>query len=341
MVTTAPRTLDSGPSATRGTVLVTGGAGFIGSYLVESLLDEKYGVVCLDNFDPFYDPAIKEANLTQARRWPFFTLIRGDILNLELVEEIFARHAIEKVVHLAALAGVRPSLASPARYVDVDVKGTVHLLEAACRNGVRQFVLGSSSSVYGASPHLPYREDQPTEHQVSPYAAAKRAAEVYCATYQSLYGVPVTVLRFFTVYGPRQRPDMAIHKFTRLLHLGEPVPLYGNGTSARDYGYIDDTVAGIMAALEHPFPYEVFNLGSGQLVSLTELLQVVAEAVGVTPKSHRLPDQPGDVPTTWADTSKAQRLLGYQPQVSLQEGVSRFVSWYREHRHVLEGVARP
>ncbi len=309
-------------------ILVTGGAGFIGSHLCERLLERGEEVLCLDNFSDYYDPALKEENLRGLLGDERFHLVRGDILDRALLEDLFRRYRVRRVVHLAAIAGVRASLEDPVRYVRVDVEGTVNLLEVA-KGRVEQFIFGSSSSVYGSRAHGPFREDDLADAPLSPYATAKRAGELYCRTYQMLYGAPVTVLRFFTVYGPRQRPDMAIRKFASLMLRGEPLPIYGDGSSLRDYTYIDDCVEGIMAALERPFPFEVFNLGSGRTVPLMRVVELLAEALGIEPRIEHLPEQPGDVPVTFADISKARDLLGYRPRTSLEEGIRRFVQWLR------------
>ena len=367
------------------TILVTGGAGFIGSHLCERLLglsprtsdrgrwpsdfsdagsrtsDVGVSVICLDNFNDFYDHKLKERNIAKLKRHPNFHLIRGDILDTDLLEKIFtgriSREAVgsslstqnsrssfepndphelneldkpDLIVHLAALAGVRPSIASPAEYVDVDIKGTVNLLDMARRYKIKQFIFASSSSVYGANQKIPFSEDDPIVHQVSPYATAKAAGELYCKTYQHLYGIPTTVLRFFTVYGPRQRPDMAIRKFTELLSQGKPIPMFGDGTSERDYTYIDDCINGVMAAIEKPFEFETFNLGNSTMVKLKDLLEIIAEKLGIEPEIDQQPNQPGDVPVTYADTSKARELLGYNPKTSIEEGIESFIQWFVE-----------
>ncbi|MFW6150916.1 MAG: NAD-dependent epimerase/dehydratase family protein [Chloroflexota bacterium] len=315
----------------RGTVLVTGGAGFIGSHLCERLLDEGYRVLCLDNFCDSYDPGEKERNISVALRRSGFNLVRGDILDVELLGKLFCgRSKPDAVVHLAALAGVLPSLNKAAAYVRVDVEGTVNLLEMAVRHGVKQFIFASSSSVYGVRSEGPFREDDVAEGQVSPYAAAKRAGEIFCESYHRLWSLPVTVLRFFTVYGPRQRPDMAVRRFMERMTERLPVPLYGDGTSARDYTYIEDCVDGIIAAIRRPLGFEIVNLGSSRMVQLNELVDTIAGEMGVVPHSERQPSQPGDVPLTWADISTARRLLGWRPSVEIKEGVRRTVQWYRE-----------
>jgi len=333
------------PDSRLPTVLVTGGAGFIGSHLCDRLLDGGYKVLCLDNFNDSYAPQIKERNIFQASKHANFSLVRGDILDTELLDQVFSREFEEAsdsglrtkdfglpqvVVHLGALAGVRPSLVSPAQYVDVDIKGTVNLLEVAKEHNVDQFIFGSSSSVYGARQDGPFSEDDPTDAQVSPYATAKKAAELYCRTYANLYGIPTTVLRFFTVYGPRQRPEMAIHRFSRLLLDEEPVPMYGDGSSARDYTFVDDVIEGIMGAIRHPVAFEIINLGSGRTVTLAEMVIIIAEALGVDPRIDSLPEQLGDVPLTYADISKGRRLVGYGPKTDFQEGIRRFVKWLKK-----------
>lgn len=315
-------------------ILVTGGAGFIGSHLCDRLLDEGHKVLCLDNFNDFYDPKLKEQNLAQASRHPNFTLVRGDILDQELLERVFSRYRPEKIVHLAAIAGVRPSITSPTKYVDVDIKGTVNLLEVAKRYEIKQFIFGSSSSVYGLNKKIPFSEDDPTHLQASPYATAKKAGELYCRTYHHLYGIPITILRFFTVYGPRQRPDMAIRKFTELMIEGKPIPMFGDGTSERDYTYIDDCIDGVMTAIERPFDFEVFNIGNSSTVKLKDLIELIAKKIGVNPEIEQLPEQRGDVPITYADISKARSLLGYNPKISLEEGIEKFVYWYGERSEI-------
>lgn len=309
--------------------LVTGGAGFIGSHLCEKLLDRGYQVICLDNFNDFYSPKIKEENITKALEHPNFTLIRGDILDNGCLIEIFSKHKIEKIIHLAAMGGVRPSLLSPAQYVDVDIKGTVNLLEKAKIFKIKQFVFASSSSVYGINEKLPFSEKDDANLQISPYATAKKAAELYCQTYHFLYKIPITILRIFTVYGPRQRPDMAIYKFTQQISKGEPVQMFGDGNSKRDYTYIDDAIQGILNALENTYQFEIINIGSLKIISLKDLIELIGETAGKIPKIERLPNQLGDVPITYADISKARNLLRYEPQTSIEEGIKKFVEWFK------------
>jgi len=317
-------------------VLVTGGAGFIGSHLCDRLLKEGYEVICLDNFNDFYDPRIKEDNISDALKHKNFILIRGDILDKELLDDIFHKYDVDKIVHLAAIAGVRPSLVAPTKYIDVDIKGTVNLLEVAKKYKVNQFIFGSSSSVYGINSKIPFSEGDRVDLQISPYATAKRAGELYCATYHNLYGIPVTILRFFTVYGPRQRPDMVIHKFTKLMSEGKPIPMFGSGESRRDYTYMDDAVDGILKSMEKIMDFEIFNIGSSKTVKLLEVIEIIASKLGVNPKIEQLPEQPGDVPVTCADISKAKRMLGYNPSTSIEEGIENFIEWYLTKKDLLE-----
>ncbi|MBS3766241.1 GDP-mannose 4,6-dehydratase [Candidatus Bipolaricaulota bacterium] len=339
-------------------MLVTGAAGFIGSHLCERLVDDGYRVIALDNFNDFYDPEIKARNLSCLLDNPNFTIIPGDILNVDLLDAIFSgdlevvkqlsldyeEHPIDqqvpstqypvpkRVAHLAALAGVRPSLVSPTKYVDTDIKGTVNLLKMARQHDVERFVFGSSSSVYGINDQVPFSEDHVTDLQISPYAAAKKSAEQYCKTYNLLYDIPIAVIRFFTVYGPRQRPEMAIHKFARLMDQGEPIPMYGDGTSERDYTYVDDIVGGIVAALNADCDFEIFNLGNSETIQLRDLIELIGKQMGVKPNIDRQPEQPGDVPITYADISKSREKLGYDPEVSIEEGVEKFVEWFKAQK---------
>jgi UDP-glucuronate 4-epimerase len=310
-------------------VLVTGGAGFIGSHLVEALLAEGREVVVLDSFDDFYLPAVKRNNLEPLAGRQGFTLVEGDIRDEATVESLFASHRIGVVVHLAACAGVRPSIEQPVLYSDVNVTGTAMLLEACRRHGIGKFIFGSSSSVYGNSTKVPFSEKDDVEMPISPYAATKRAAELLCATYHALYRLNVFCLRFFTVYGPRQRPEMAIHKFTRLIDRGLPVPRFGDGSSQRDYTYVTDIVTGVRRAIERVQGYEVINLGGSRTTRLGDLIALLEKRLGKTATVEGEPDQPGDVQATWADVGKAQRLLGYDPQVTVEVGVAKFIEWYR------------
>ena len=311
------------------TVLVTGGAGFIGSHLVEALLRDGRDVVALDNFDTFYDPAIKRLNVSGVMARRGFTLVEGDIRDTAKVEAIFAGHRIGVVVHLAARAGVRPSIEQPLLYSDVNLNGTVVLLEACRKHNVGKMVFGSSSSVYGNNVKVPFSEKDDVDRPISPYAATKRAGELLCATYHALYRLNVFCLRFFTVYGPRQRPEMAIHKFTRFIDRGLPLPRFGDGSTRRDYTYIDDIVHGVMRAIERVQGYEILNLGGARTTSLQELIGHLERRLGKKAIVEPQPEQPGDVVATWADVEKAKRLLGYDPKVGIEEGLQRFVDWYR------------
>jgi UDP-glucuronate 4-epimerase len=325
-------------------VLVTGGAGFIGSHLTRRLLARGDRVTVLDDFNDFYEPARKRRNVESALAEPAFRyrfrLAEGDIRDAALVERLFAAGAFDAVVHLAARAGVRPSLREPILYEDVNCIGTLRLLEAARRHGPRRFVFGSSSSVYGINTKVPFSEDDEVNLPISPYATTKRTGELLCYNYHHLYGLRVACLRFFTVYGAAQRPEMAIHKFTDLLARGEPVPMYGDGSSRRDYTYVDDIVDGIEAALDLAPGFEIVNLGGADTTSLIDLVLWIAEELAVEPRIEYLAAQPGDVPITYADVAKAARLLGYSPKVSIREGLRRFIHWYREQR-ALPAAALP
>ncbi len=314
------------------TVLLTGAAGFIGSHVAEALLQRGLQVVCLDDFNDYYDPAFKRENVAALQTNPKFHLVEGDIRDRELVFATYRRFGISATVHLAARAGVRPSIANPRLYEEVNGVGTVNLLEAAHRFGAYTFIFGSTSSVYGINSKVPFAEDDPIAFPISPYAASKRGAELMCYTFHHLYGLKVTVLRFFTVYGPRQRPDMAIYKFTECLARGKPVPRFGDGSMARDYTYIDDIVRGVMAAFDTAADFDIVNLGGSRTTTLQQLIELIAQELGVPPMVEELPLQPGDVPVTFADVSKAKRLWGWEPQVPIEEGIKRFVAWYRAHR---------
>lgn len=308
--------------------LLTGGAGFIGSHVTRRLLGRGDRVTVLDDFNDYYDPARKRANVAPFTERDDYHLVEGDIRDTELVDSLFADGGFDSVIHLAARAGVRPSLREPILYEDVNCIGTLRLLEAARRHGPRTFVFGSSSSVYGINRKVPFAEDDRVDLPISPYATTKRAGELLCFNYHHLYDLKVSCLRFFTVYGPAQRPEMAIHKFTDLLARGEAIPLYGDGGSRRDYTYIDDIVDGIEAALDLAPDFEIFNLGGAETTALADLVRWLAEELAVTPRIEYLPDQPGDVPITYADVSKAARMLGYSPKVPIREGLERFVEWY-------------
>jgi UDP-glucuronate 4-epimerase len=314
-----------------GSVLVTGGAGFIGSHVCRALLDEGWGVVALDNFDPFYDRALKESGLAPLRDRPGFSLVEGDVRDGALLSRLVPE--VDVVVHLAARAGVRPSIAQPVHYVSINVDGTVSVLQACREGGIRRVVFGSSSSVYGDATPVPFKEDSPAIHPISPYAATKRAGELLCETYAHLFHLRIAVLRFFTVYGPRQRPDLAIHRFTRLLAEGKTITRFGDGSAERDHTHVDDIVDGVRGAVEWTEQpgagCEVFNLGESRTVALSRLIDLISGALGVTPAIREEAMQPGDVERTFADIAKARRVLGYEPRVAIEEGIPRFVEWYR------------
>jgi UDP-glucuronate 4-epimerase len=312
-------------------ILVTGGAGFIGSHLVDRLLSEgEWRISVVDDFNDFYDPAIKRANAGRHGKEADYRLFEADIRDKAALEHIFAGNGFDCIVHLAARAGVRPSLAQPLLYAETNVNGTMNLLELAREHGIKQFVFGSSSSVYGINAKVPFSEDDPIRQPISPYAATKAAGELLCHTYTHLYGIRSVCLRFFTVYGPRQRPDLAIHKFARLISQGKPIPVFGDGTTRRDYTFIDDIIAGVRAAIDyHKSDYEVINLGESRTVELRELISIIEKELGETAKIDRQPLQPGDVPQTFADIAKARQLLGYNPQTQIEEGIHTFVRWFQ------------
>jgi UDP-glucuronate 4-epimerase len=311
-------------------ILLTGAAGFIGSHVAEALVARGDEVVGLDCFDPFYPRPVKERNLTSLRSAAGFRLVEADIRDGDAVRRAFADARPDRVIHLAAKAGVRPSIVDPLGYVATNVQGTVNLLLACQEFPVEHFVFASSSSVYGDTSRVPFREEDHTDTPASPYAATKKAGEALCFTYHQLLKLPVACLRFFTVFGPRQRPDLAINKFVRLIEAGEPVPFFGDGTTSRDYTYVSDTVSGILGALDRPDGYQIYNLGRSNPVSLAEMVRTIEQVMGKPAIIDRQPDQPGDVRTTYADSSRARERLGYEPQVSFEEGIRRFVAWWRE-----------
>jgi UDP-glucuronate 4-epimerase len=312
-------------------ILVTGGAGFIGSNLVDRLLSEgDWQITVVDDFNDFYDPSIKRANIAQHLSNADYRLIEADIRDFYSLEEVFNEGRFDCVVHLAARAGVRPSLTETRLYVETNINGTTNLLELAKQHGVKQFVFGSSSSVYGENKKVPFSEDDPIFNPISPYAATKAAGELICHTYSHLYGMRIVCLRFFTVYGARQRPDLAIHKFAKLIDAGQPIPVFGDGTTRRDYTYIDDIIAGVRAAIEYDQSnYEIINLGESRTVELRELIGLLEGALGNRAEIDQQPTQPGDVPQTFADIAKARRLLNYDPQTQIEDGINKFVEWFR------------
>lgn len=311
--------------------LVTGGAGFIGSHVCERLLHLGHAVWAFDDLNDFYDPQLKRRNLADiqalARNFEF---IHGDLTDPRAVEEVFGSVAFDQVIHLAARAGVRPSLEQPALYQRVNVEGTVNILEAARRHRVRKLTLASSSSVYGVNAKVPFAESDPLFSPISPYAASKLANEALGHVYHHVYGLDIAMLRFFTVYGPRQRPDLAIHKFARLIRAGRPIPVFGDGSAARDYTYITDILQGILACTQHEFGFEVFNLGESQTVRLNQLVELLEAALGHKAVIDRQPPQPGDVPITCADITKARARLGYQPTVKIEQGIPLFAEWFKQ-----------
>jgi UDP-glucuronate 4-epimerase len=317
------------------TFLVTGGAGFIGSHLCERLLKEGVRVVCLDNFDTFYDPRIKIRNVEGIGKTfsGLFELVTGDIRNPKHLADLFSKSRFDAVVHLAARAGVRPSIAEPLLYQDVNIRGTVVLLEACRSHGVKNFVFASSSSVYGENQRVPFSERDLDIQPISPYGATKRAGELLCYSYHHLFDMDIACLRFFTSYGPRQRPEMAVHKFTRLIDHDEKIPMYGDGFSRRDYTYIDDIVDGIWGVLQFHKGYDIYNLGESQTTSLKELIQLIEGALKKKAIIDVLPLQPGDVSITYADVTKAKEKLRYCPNVKMEEGIRRFVEWYQAEKN--------
>ena len=308
-------------------ILVTGGAGFIGSHLVERLLAAGHTVAILDDFNDFYDPQIKQANIAGFAKDVIVHHV--DLRDGASVRKLFHREKFEVIAHLAARAGVRPSIQHPQLYYDTNVIGTLHLLEAARVIGAQRFIFASSSSVYGASKTVPFSEDEHLIQTLSPYAATKIAGEFLCSTYSHLYQLRVVALRYFTVYGPRQRPDLAIHQFTRRIHAGQPIEQFGDGTTRRDYTYIDDVIQGTMAALRYEGPlFDIFNLGESETIQLKDLIVAIENALGKKAEINQLPEQPGDMPLTCADISKARKLLGYSPTTRLNEGLPKFVEWF-------------
>ncbi len=312
-------------------VLVTGGAGFIGSHLVANLLADGHGVTVIDDFNDYYAPAIKRSNISEfASR---IVLEEIDIRDSEAVSRVVARGGFDMIVHLAARAGVRPSIQQPRLYVETNIIGTFNLLEAARNAEIRRFVFASSSSVYGLTKTVPFREDMPIVQTISPYASTKIACEQLCSSYSHLFGMRIVCLRFFTVYGPRQRPDLAIHQFSRLIHEGKPINQFGDGTTRRDYTFIDDIIAGVRGAMAYEGEmFDVFNLGENETTTLVDLIAQIESALGKKAVINRMPDQPGDVPLTCADISKARALLGYNPTTPISKGIPKFVDWFLESR---------
>jgi UDP-glucuronate 4-epimerase len=315
-------------------ILITGGAGFIGSHLVDQLLSEgDWRITVVDDFNDFYSPSIKRDNIREHLKNPNYKLVEADIRDQVALEQAFVEANFDCIVHLAARAGVRPSLKEPQLYVETNINGTMNLLELARTHGVKQFVFGSSSSVYGVNEKVPFAEDDPIFNPISPYAATKAAGELICHTYSHLYDMRIVCLRFFTVYGARQRPDLAIHKFAKLIGEGKPIPVFGDGSTRRDYTYIDDIIAGVRAAIDYDQTnYEVINLGESRTVELRELIALIKTELGTQAAIDWQPLQPGDVPQTFADISKARRLLNYSPQTQIEMGIKQFIEWFKSQR---------
>lgn len=318
------------------TYFITGGAGFIGSSLTKELLIKGNKVIAIDNFNEFYNPKIKENNIKNSLKNSNYGIYREDIRNREIVKKIFDENNIDIVVHLAAMAGVRPSIENPVLYQEVNCMGTQNILEEMKSHNITNLVMASSSSVYGNCKEVPFKEDMLVDFAISPYAATKKANEVMTHVYHKLFNMNVMMLRFFTVYGPKQRPDLAINKFTRLLLNGEEIPMFGDGTTSRDYTYIDDIVDGIIKTCNYcannKNVYEILNLGNSSPVSLKEMIETIGKALNIEPKIKQLPMQPGDVEKTYADISKAKKLINYEPKISFEQGINNFVNWYKENK---------
>lgn len=313
-------------------ILVTGGAGFIGSTLCEKLISLNRKIICVDNFNNFYNPLIKKNNITNLIKDKNFKLYETDICDRDSLKKIFGENKIEIVVHLAAMAGVRPSIENPLLYEKVNIEGTVNLLECLKEEKIKKLIFASSSSVYGGNKKVPFSEEDKVDLPISPYAATKKAGELICYTYHHLYDISAFCLRFFTVYGPRQRPEMAIHKFTRKIFNGEEINIYGDGSSSRDYTYIDDIINGIIAGINELKGYEIINLGNSHPATLSGLIKIIEKVSGINAKTKFEEMKPGDVFTTFADINKASKLLNYNPATSLEKGIGKFISWYKDMR---------
>jgi UDP-glucuronate 4-epimerase len=310
------------------TILVTGGAGFIGSHVCDALLKAGKKVVCIDNFNDYYSPERKRKNISQNAGNKMFSVEESDITEYNAMRSIFKKYKIDKIIHLAARAGVRPSLENPFIYEETNIRGTLNLLELSREFKLKNFVFGSSSSVYGLNAKVPFSEEDRTDNAISPYAATKKAGEVLCHTYSHLYGLNIICLRFFTVYGPRGRPDMAPYLFTEAIIKGKTITMYGDGTSKRDYTYVEDIVSGVISALEKKFRYEIFNLGESKTVELRKLISVIEKKTGKKAAIIKKQMPKGDVPITYADLSKSRKMLGYSPKTQIEEGMSSFIGWY-------------
>jgi len=313
-------------------ILVTGAAGFIGSHVCEFFVNRGHSVIGIDNFDPFYALEIKELNLAELKKSDRFKFYKTDIRNQKTLSDIFSKNIVDVVIHLAAKAGVRPSIDSIEEYYDVNVNATVCLLETMRKNHVKKMLFASSSSIYGNNPKVPFSETDSVDNPISPYASTKKSGELLCHVYNHLYNFDITCLRFFTVFGPRQRPDLAIHKFTKLIDEGKPIPFYGNGLTSRDYTYIDDIVDGINCALNHLKGYQLFNLGESNVITLNQLVKTIEDSLNKKAILDKLPMQAGDVIKTYADISKAKSEIGYNPKFNFQTGINEFVNWYKSQR---------
>lgn len=312
--------------------LVTGGAGFIGSHLVERLLENGYDISCLDNFNDYYDPRIKEKNIQKSLSHKNFQLIRADILDEKLLKKLFEQNKFDGIIHLAARAGVRSSLLQPKLYHEVNIRGTLNLLELAKEHNIKKVIMASSSSVYGNNKKVPFSESDSVDNPISPYAATKKACELIAYTYASLYNISITCLRFFTVFGPRQRPDMAIYKFTKLIVGGQKIPVFGDGKMKRDFTYFSDIIDGIVRSIERCNGYNIYNLGESNVIELMDLVGLIEKYLGKKAKIKWLPVQPGDVKITYADITKAKRELDYDPQVNVEDGIKKFVEWFKKNK---------
>ncbi len=321
-------------------ILITGAAGFIGSNLAEKLCQNKNNkIYCIDNFNNFYDPTIKRQNINNLLKTDQFILFENDLTDYPALQKIFNQYSFDVIIHLAAMAGVRPSILNPRLYNDVNIKGTLHLLDLSKDHNIKNFLFGSSSSIYGENKKIPFSEEDFVDHPISPYAATKKSGELLCHTYHHLYKMNIACLRFFTVYGPRQRPDLAIHKFTRLIYERTEIPVFGDGTTKRDYTYVDDIIDGTIKAMEwvirqdHPI-YETFNLGESQTVELKYLISLIESSLEKKAKINQLPMQPGDVPITYANIDKSKRILGYTPKTKIETGIPLFVQWFKEYNKI-------
>ncbi|MGN6340311.1 MAG: SDR family NAD(P)-dependent oxidoreductase [Ginsengibacter sp.] len=310
-------------------ILITGAAGFIGSHTCESLIKNGNSIIGVDNFDSFYSYKLKELNLEQLNQNSNFRFYKADIRDDKALNQIFSSNQVDVVIHLAAKAGVRPSIESISEYYDVNINGTISLLESMRKNGIKKMVFASSSSIYGNNQKVPFSEDDRVDNPISPYASTKKSGELLCHVYSHLYNFDITCLRFFTVYGPRQRPDLAIHKFTKLIQENKPIPFYGDGSSSRDYTYIEDIVNGISCALNHLEGYKIYNLGESKVITLKKLVEVIETILGKKAVLNQLPMQQGDVSRTFADISKARAEIGYNPAYDFETGMKKFVDWYK------------